>query len=86
MFGAQAMEWTKLRTLPRLFSPVCLKKGILLLRTRNAANFALFCLSRHFTGTAGVAPNGFTLDITYHLTVQPKAQAQSDDDDGDDQE
>jgi hypothetical protein len=40
----------------------------------------------HFTGTAGVAPNAFTLDITYHLAVQPKAQAQSDDDDGDDQE
>jgi hypothetical protein len=35
----------------------------------------------HFTGTAGTAPGAFTLDVTYHLTVQPKAPGGDDDDD-----
>ena len=36
----------------------------------------------HFTGTAGVSPNAFTLDITYDLTVQPEGQCDKDQDDG----
>lgn len=27
----------------------------------------------HFTGTSGVAPNAFSLDITYNLTIQPNS-------------
>ena len=37
----------------------------------------------HFKGSEGAAPNTFTLDITYHLTVQPKAVGQLGDDDDD---
>jgi len=33
----------------------------------------------HFTGTAGVAPNAFTLDITYHLTVAAAGEDDNDD-------
>jgi len=33
----------------------------------------------HFTGTAGISPNAFTLDITYDLTVQPKGPCDKDD-------
>ena len=36
----------------------------------------------HFTGTSGVSPNAFTLDITYHLTVvgNDRANDAADDD------
>ena len=35
----------------------------------------------HFTGTSGVSPNAFTLDITYHLTVTGKWNDEDEDDD-----
>ena len=34
----------------------------------------------HFTGTAGLAPNAFTLDITYHLTVTCNGHDEGDED------
>jgi hypothetical protein len=38
----------------------------------------------HFTGTSGVSPNAFSLDITYHLTVQGRPPGQNGDSDDDD--
>jgi len=38
----------------------------------------------HFTGTSGVSPNAFSLDITYNLTVQPNSTGHGGDSDSDD--